>query len=61
MLCQLYSIYQLHHLLIDALVWGAVRKNIISDGFSTKNAISADILLSLRRDSYLSAERAKCA
>jgi len=37
------SIYPLHHLLIEALVWGAVRKNIISDGFSTKTAISTHI------------------
>ena len=38
-----------------ACVWGAVRKNIISDRFSTKTAISAHIQLSLRIDSYLSA------
>jgi len=34
-------------------LWGAIRKNITSDRFSTKTAISAHIQLSLRRDNYL--------
>jgi len=37
----------------NLIAWGAVRKNIISDRFSTKTAISAHVQLSLRRDSYL--------
>jgi len=39
-------------------LWGAVRKNIISDRFSKKTAISAHIQLSLRRDTYLCAHLA---
>jgi len=39
-------------------IWGAVRKNIISDRFSTKTAISAHIWLSLRAFSYLCAKTA---
>ena len=42
----------------SSLVWGAVRKNIISDRFSTKTAIFAHILLSLHRDNYLYAHLA---
>jgi len=37
---QLISPWLIH---VRAWVWGAVRKNIISDRFSTKTAISADI------------------
>jgi len=35
----------------SGFVWGAVRKNIISDRFSTKTAISALAIYALRRDS----------
>jgi len=37
---------------------GAIRKNIMSDRFSTKTAITVHISLSLRRDSYLCAHLA---
>jgi len=40
---------------LHSCVWGAVRKNIISNRFSTKAAISAYIQLSLHAFSYLCA------
>ena len=42
----------------SSCVWGAVSKNIASDRFSTKTAISAHIQLSLRRYSYICAHLA---
>jgi len=44
------------HVFVGLFVWGAVRKIIISDRFSTKTAISAHIQLYLCIFSYLCAE-----
>jgi len=41
-------------------VWGAVRKNIISDRFSTKTVLCAETAMSARRDSYVCAQRQLC-